>query len=294
MENGDFLVKISEILKSNFTTSFEFFPPKTHGGEIELFSNLKRLEELKPSFISVTYGAGGSSRDSTIKVLTAIAREERLNVMAHLTSVAHTKKELLDILKVYVDAGIDNIMALRGDRPFGNTTDPDNDEIPHASDLMLLIKENFNDYFSIGGAVYTGRHPESKNWEEEMSNLEIKVDAGMEFGITQLFFNNNDYYDFAERCFKRGINIPIIPGIMPVTNFSQIQRFFIMCNAVLPADIASKMEKYKDKPYEVENIGVEFAIEQCSNLLSNKVRGLHFYTLNKSQATIKIYNALRN
>jgi len=294
MKNGDPEVKISEILKNNFTMSFEFFPPKTPEGECELFSNIKRLEELNPSFISVTYGAGGSTRDSTRRVVTRIAREEKLNVMAHLTSISHTKNEVLDILGDYKNVGIDNIMALRGDRPSGTIIEPLMGEIPHASDLMVIIKENFGSHFSLGGAVYTGRHPESKSWDDELLHLEKKVYSGMEFGITQLFFNNRDYYDFTERCLKRGLNIPIIPGIMPVTNFSQIERFSVMCNANLPVNTVSKMEKYKDNPSEVEKIGVEFAVEQCLDLIENNVRGIHFYTLNKSKATIKIYNALQN
>jgi methylenetetrahydrofolate reductase (NADPH) len=146
----------------------------------------------------------------------------------------------------------------------------------------------------MGGAVYTGKHPESKTWDDEMANLEKKVEAGMEFGITQLFFNNRDFYEFMERCYKRGLSIPVIPGIMPVTSFSQIERFRVMCNAELPALTVSKMEKYKDEPADVENIGVEFAVEQCRDLLGNDVRGIHFYTLNKSQAALKIYKALRD
>jgi methylenetetrahydrofolate reductase (NADPH) len=294
MKTGDIIVKISEILKNNFTISFEFFPPKTSQGEIDLFSNLRSLENLEPSFVSVTYGAGGSSRDSTRRVVTRIAREEKLNVMAHLTSVAHSRSEVLGILEDYKNAGIDNIMALRGDSPAGSGIEPCKGEIPHASDLMAIIREKYRDYFSLGGAVYTCRHPESASWDDEMTHLEKKIEAGMDFGITQLFFNNRDYYEFMERCLKRGLSIPVIPGIMPVTGFSQIERFSTMCNAVLPAATASKMEKYKDTPSEVEKIGVDFAIAQCRDLLANNVRGIHFYTLNKSQATLKIYRALRD
>ncbi len=287
-------MKIIDLLKKQFTVSFEFFPPKTEEGEEALFSNLKRLEELDPSFVSVTYGAGGSSRDRTRRIVTRIAGEEKLNVMAHLTSIGHAKKEVSDILEAYKSSKIDNIMALRGDIPPGSEIDPVNCELPHASDLMAFIRDKFNSQFSIGGAVYTRRHPESRDWKDEMTNILKKQDSGMEFGITQIFFDNREFYDFMELGFKYGISVPVIPGIMPVTLYSQIENFAVKCNASLPLKTISKMEKFKDKPEDVEKIGIDFAIEQCSDLLANNIRGLHFYTLNRSQATLKIYRSLLN
>ncbi len=286
-------MKISEILKKQFTVSFEFFPPKTEEGETELFKNLKRLEELRPSFVSVTYGAGGGTRDRTRRIVTLIAHEEKLNVMAHLTSIGHSKKEILDILNNYLEAKIDNILALRGDPQAGSVFNPKNEEMPHAADLIRLIRDNFDDYFSIGGAVFTARHPESPNWDWEMSRLQQKAEAGMEFAITQLFFENKNFYEFMDRCLKYKINIPVIPGIMPITSFNQIAKFSAMCNATIPEKTTELMEKYQDRSDEVEKIGVEYAVNQCEDLLKNKVRGLHFYTLNKSPATLKIYKALQ-
>ena len=195
-------MKISEILKNDFTISFEFFPPKTPNGELELFSTLRALEKLNPSFISVTYGAGGSSRDSTRRVVTRIAREEKLNVMAHLTSVAHTRKEVIAILEDYKNAGIDKYYGFKGRQPGRKRYRPGMGVFPHASDLMSIIRENYRDYFSMGGAVYTCRHPESESWDDEMAHLEKKIEAGMDFGITQLFFNNREFYEFIERCYK--------------------------------------------------------------------------------------------
>jgi methylenetetrahydrofolate reductase (NADPH) len=287
-------MKIINLLKKQFTVSFEFFPPKTEEGEEDLFLNLKRLEELHPSFVSVTYGAGGSSRDRTRRVVARIANEEKLNVMAHLTSIGHTKNEIMDILDSYKNLKIENIMALRGDLPSESQIDPYGGDLQHASDLMELIRRSFGSYFSIGGAVYTRRHPESKDWECEMTHILKKQHAGMEFGITQIFFDNREFYNFMDRSIKYGISIPIIPGIMPVTLFSQIENFSVKYNAPIPAGTVSEMERFKDKPEEVEKIGIDFTVEQCQDLLANNIKGLHFYTLNKSQATLKIYRTLLN
>jgi methylenetetrahydrofolate reductase (NADPH) len=286
-------MKISEILKKEFTISFEFFPPKTEEGEKELFNNLKKLEPVKPSFVSVTYGAGGSGRDRTRRIVSRIAREEKLNVMAHLAVVGHTKKEALDIISSYKENEIDNILALRGDTPAGTNIDPDKGEIPHASDLIRLVRDNFNGYFSVGGAIFPEKHVESRDWENEMRFLKLKTEAGMEFGVGQLFFVNRHFFDFLERCEKSGIKIPMVPGIMPITQFSQVDRFAKMSCAEIPADFVSRLEKHSGNSEDVTKVGIDYAVRQCEELLKHGVRGLHFFTLNKSDATLRIYDAIK-
>ncbi len=288
-------MKIGEILKRGvFSVSFEFFPPKTEEGERQLFETIKDLKPLKPTFVSVTYGAGGSTRDRTRNVVKRIHEEVGLNVMAHLTCIAHTKKELLDILSDYDRIGIDNILALRGDVPRDRPDfRPPEGACRYAVELVKLIREKFGERFSVGVASYPEGHPESPNMEWEVRFFKEKVSAGADFSITQMFFENSYYYEFLELCEKAGVEIPIIPGIMPITNFKQIRKFASLCGATIPQSLIDKMERVEDRPEEVEKIGVEFAVKQCEDLISNGVPGLHFYTLNKSRATLKIYSAIK-
>ena len=288
-------MKIGEILKRGvFSVSFEFFPPKTEEGERQLFETIKDLKPLKPTFVSVTYGAGGSTRDRTRNVVKRIHEEVGLNVMAHLTCIAHTKKELLDILSDYDRIGIDNILALRGDVPRDRPDfRPPEGACRYAVELVRLIREKFGERFSVGVASYPEGHPESPNMEWEVRFFKEKVSAGADFSITQMFFENSYYYEFLELCRRSGIEIPIIPGIMPITNFKQIRKFASLCGATIPQSLIDKMERVEDRPEEVEKIGVEFAVKQCEDLISNGVPGLHFYTLNKSRATLKIYSAIK-
>ncbi len=288
-------MKIGEILKRGvFSVSFEFFPPKTEEGERQLFETIKDLKPLKPTFVSVTYGAGGSTRDRTRNVVKRIHEEVGLNVMAHLTCIAHTKKELLDILSDYDRIGIDNILALRGDVPRDRPDfRPPEGACRYAVELVRLIREKFGERFSVGVASYPEGHPESPNMEWEVRFFKEKVSAGADFSITQMFFENSYYYEFLELCEKAGVEIPIIPGIMPITNFKQIRKFASLCGATIPQSLIDRMERVEDRPEEVEKIGVEFAVKQCEDLISNGVPGLHFYTLNKSRATLKIYSAIK-
>ncbi len=289
-------MKISELLKQvNRSISFEFFPPKTKEGEESLFKTIKELEHIKPTFVSVTYGAGGSTRDRTRNIVKKIHETTSLTVMAHLTCIGHTKQQLLEILQDYKNIGIQNILALRGDIPV-NMEDfkiPE-DGCKFANELVELIRENFKDWFSIGVAAYPEGHPESPNLERDVYYFKKKVDAGADFAITQMFFDNKYFYDYLELCEKAGINIPIIPGIMPITNFKQIRKFALMCGATIPEELVRKLEKVQDNNEEVEKIGIEFAVKQCEDLLKNGVKGLHFYTLNKSKATIEIYNQIKH
>ena len=286
-------MKIIDILNSKKTViSFEFFPPKTEKGELELFDNILSLKKLKPDFVSVTYGAGGSTREKTNELAVKISKED-INVMIHTTSIMHTKNQMKEMIRTYKDEGIDNLLALRGDSPQGMNLDYSKQEMVHAGDLINLIKSEFGSHFSIGGAAFPEGHLESKDKEKEMEYFKLKQDAGMEFAITQLFFDNSYYYDFLDRTEKKGVNIPIIPGIMPITNYQQIEKFIAMCGATVPKELIEKLERVKVNREESEKIGIEYAVKQCEDLMKNGVKGLHFYTLNKSKATIKIYENLK-
>ena len=285
-------MKIGHILKeTNFSISFEFFPPKTPKGEEELFNTIKKLEHIKPTFVSVTYGAGGSTRERTQRVVTRIHRETEITVMAHLTCIAHTRDELKEILDYYKNEGIENILALRGDPPKEGFVKKG---CNHSTELIDLIRSLYNNYFSIGVASYPEGHPESPNMEWEIRFFKLKVEKGAEFSITQMFFDNTYFYRFMEELGKAGINIPVIPGIMPITNFGQIVKFASMCGATIPQSLIDRLEKVKDDSKAVTDIGVEFAIRQCEDLIENGVKGFHFYTLNKSDATLRIYSAIKD
>lgn len=289
-------MRIGDILRKGvFSVSFEFFPPKTPEGEKQLFETIRDLKPLNPTFVSVTYGAGGSTRDRTRNVVKRIHEEIGLNVMAHLTCIAHTREELIEILEDYRKIGIDNILALRGDVPRDRPDfRPPEGACKYASELVKLIRENFGDHFSIGVASYPEGHPESPNMEWEVKYFKEKVNSGADFSITQMFFENRYYYEFIDLCERAGIEIPIIPGIMPITNFKQIKKFASMCGATIPQSLIERMEPVEDKPEEVAKIGVEFAIRQCEDLILNGVPGLHFYTLNRSRATLEIYSAIKH
>ena len=288
-------MRIGEHLRKGlFSVSFEFFPPKTPDGEEKLFGTIKDLKALNPTFVSVTYGAAGSTRDRTRRVVKRIHEEAGLTVMAHLTCIAHTEKELTHILEDYRDIGIENILALRGDVPRDMPDFRPEGGCGHAFELVKLIRSKFGGHFSVGVASYPEGHPESPNMEWEIRFFKEKVDAGADFSITQMFFDNRYYYEFIELCERAGIEIPIIPGIMPITNFKQVRKFASMCGATVPNYLVEKMEPVEDRPQEVAKIGVEFAIKQCEDLLRNGVPGLHFYTLNRSKATLEIYDAIKD
>ncbi len=287
-------MKIIDKLNNTKTSiSFEFFPPKTKEGENLLFNTIKELQKLNPTFVSITYGAGGSTRDRTRNIVKRVYEETNLTVMAHLTCIGHTNSELKEILDDYKKIGIQNILALRGDIP----VDKEEDILKgckYASELVSFIRKNYKDWFSIGVAVYPEAHPESPNLERDIYYFKKKVEAGADFGITQMFFDNSYFYKYIELLEKEGINIPILAGIMPITNFKQIRKFALMCGATIPESLVKKLEKFEDKPKELEKVGIEFAIEQCRDLLKNGVKGLHFYTLNKSKATLQIYEAIKD
>ncbi len=290
-------MKISDLLKQiKRSVSFEFFPPKTPEGEESLFKTIKELEFIKPTFVSVTYGAGGTTRERTIRVVKRIHTQTDLTVMAHQTCIGHTKKEIIDILNQYKNIGVQNVLALRGDIPQGQEESfvfpPDG--CRYANELVSLIRENFGDWFSIGVAAYPEGHPESPDIDTDIHFFKKKVDAGAEFAITQMFFDNSYFYRFMDKLQKVGVDIPVIPGIMPITNFKQIKKFADMCGATIPSDLIKRLQPVADRPEEVEKIGIEFAVKQCEDLLKNGAKGLHFYTLNKSKATVQIYKAVKD
>jgi methylenetetrahydrofolate reductase (NADPH) len=284
---------VKDILASEKTSfSFEFFPPKTEEAWNSLFFNIKDLIPLNPSYVSVTYGAGGSTRDRTNDLVLRLQRETDLTVVSHLTCVGSTRREIKEILSNYRTSGVRNILALRGDPPKG-TTDwkQPPDGFPHAADLVGFIKELFPE-MSIGVAGFPEGHPETPNRLREIEFLKAKVDAGADYIVTQLFFDNRDYYDFCERCQLAGITVPILAGIMPITTRNGMIRMAELAGgARLPARLLKAVARAQDDEY-VERVGVHWATEQVRDLLDHNVRGIHFYTLNSSKSTLKIYESL--
>jgi methylenetetrahydrofolate reductase (NADPH) len=279
---------------SNPCFSFEFFPPKTDEGAANLLKTLEELAPLEPGFVSVTYGAGGSTRDRTLGLVSEIKRTTGIEAMAHLTCVGHTRQELQEIIDRLFEAKIENILALRGDPPQGQKAFvPVAEGLNYAAELVELIRQR-DHAICLGGACYPEGHLETPSREQDLKNLKRKVDAGLDFIITQLFFDNAFYFDFVERARRVGINIPIVPGIMPITNYEQLNRFVRMCGATVPMRLSLQLEKVKDDADAITQLGVAHATVQCMELLNRGVPGIHFYTLNRSPATRMIVSALRS
>ncbi|HEY8212393.1 MAG TPA: methylenetetrahydrofolate reductase [NAD(P)H] [Myxococcaceae bacterium] len=273
--------------------SFEFFPPKTEEGVEQLLRTIEELAPLEPGFVSVTYGAGGSTRDRTLELVTTIKERSGIEAMAHVTCVGHTRAELKEVLDRLAAAKVENVLALRGDPPKGEKAfTPVAGGFRYASELVRFVREH--DYgFCMGGACYPEGHIENPSREVDLKNLKVKVDGGLDFVITQLFFDNAFYFDFVERARRVGINVPIVPGIMPITNYEQLNRFIRMCGTTVPMRLALQLEKVKDNPEAVMQLGIAHATVQCIELLGRGVPGIHFYTLNRSPATRMIVSALR-
>ena len=272
--------------------SFEFFPPKTDEGMENLFRALSELRKDEPAFVSVTYGAGGSTRDRTIEVVKRIKRELGMEAMAHFSVVGATEEELRATLDEMLEAGIENVLALRGDPPRGETEwTPTPGGLHYSTELASLISESYP--FCIGAACFPEVHPEAPDLDHDLRFLKEKIAAGAQFLITQLFFDNQFYFDFVDEARAAGITVPIVPGIMPITNFGQIKRFTEMCGASIPEELERELAAHADNPDAVKDLGVAFATLQCSDLLARGAPGIHFYTLNKSPATRAILAALR-
>jgi methylenetetrahydrofolate reductase (NADPH) len=272
--------------------SFEFFPPKDEAGEERLFAALAELRELDPGFVSVTWGAGGSTREKTLGIVSRIRADHGLEAMAHFTCVGATTEDLHAALRQMRDAGLDNVLTLRGDPPAGESSFSRTEGgLGYASELAELVAREYE--FCIVGAAYPEGHPEATDAETDLANLKAKVDAGARVLITQLFFHNADYFAFVARARAIGIEVPIIPGIMPITNVAQIKRFTALCGASIPADLQEALEARADDPEAVAELGVAYAALQCTELLEHGAPGIHFYTLNRSPATRAILQALR-
>lgn len=281
--------------------SFEFFPPKNAEAAKSLFDNIAELQQLKPTFVSVTYGAGGSTRQVTNDLVVRLRGETALDPMPHLTCVCHREAEIAEILERYAAAGIGNIMALRGDTPKDwNGDGSPHKDFKHAGDLVAFIKK-FGERgghkdrrgFGIGVAGFPEGHPDTPNRLVEMDRLKAKVDQGADVIITQLFFDNRDFYDFRDRCELAGIKVPIIAGIMPITSAAGMKRMAeLALGARFPAPLIRAINRTAGNEESVKRVGVHWATEQCRDLLDHKVAGIHFYTLNRSTATREIYKTL--
>ena len=273
--------------------SFEFFPPKDQAGEEQLWRAIRELEPYQPTFVSVTYGAGGTTRDTTVRVTGRIARETTLTPMGHLTCVGHTRAELTGILDSYAEAGVRNVLALRGDPPDGpgspwTATDGG---FTYADELVALVKDVGG--FSVGVAAFPEGHREAATLEADVAVLLGKQRAGAEFAITEMFFRAADYVGLVERSRAAGVEIPILPGIMPITNLNQIKRMAELSGRDVPAEVVDRISAHSADPAALRAEGIAVAAELCEALLAGGAPGLHFYTLNRSRATLEIFAALR-
>ncbi len=285
--------RISEIYApGRFGLSIEIFPPKTPDGDESLFQTLKRLAVFKPAFISCTYGAGGSTRLRTLELCRAIQADLQLTATAHFTCVGSTREQLMEWLTKAWQVGIRNIMALRGDPPAGQQAFQAVDGgFSHADELVALIRGQFKE-MGIGVAGYPEKHPEASSLQADIDNLKRKVDAGADVIYTQLFYINDNFFTFRDRLNERGIAVPLIPGIMPITDFGRIKRITSMCGTVFPDELAQRLEAVQEDKQAQFEIGVEHAIAQCAQLKRQGVPGIHFYVLNRPDACERILKAL--
>jgi len=286
--------------KAPTTFSFEFFPPKTPEAAETLYQTIRELESYQPHFVSVTYGAGGSTRELTHQLVARIKNNTSLNPIPHLTCVCHRQAEISSILEQYAHEGVGNILALGGDPPRGMPYRKEDDDFQHAIDLVKFIRK-FNESsghpdrrgFGIGVAGFPEGHPATPKRLVEMDYLKQKVDAGADYIVTQLFFDNRDFFDFRDRCELAGIRVPILAGIMPITSLSGMKRMAeLAAGARFPAKLLRAIQRCQNDPEMVARVGIHYASEQCHDLLTNEVRGVHFYTLNRSDATRQIFASL--
>src|SRR5215207_1356821 len=287
-------MRIDHILaaKDEPVFSFEFFPPKTEDGERNLHAALAELATLEPDFTSVTYGAGGSTRDRTLDIVTGIKRDYGIEAMAHFSCVGATADELRQTIDRIRDAGVHNVLALRGDPPAGEVEwKATSGGLQYSTELIALLADGYD--FAIGAACFPEVHPEAPDLSHDLRFLREKCAAGAGFLITQLFFDNRLYFGFVRAARAAGIDSPIIPGIIPITNVAQIKRFTQMCGASIPPGLLEQLERREDDPAAVVEFGVAYATAQCADLLANGAPGIHFYTLNKSPSTRAILSALR-
>jgi methylenetetrahydrofolate reductase (NADPH) len=285
-------MKITELfLSQERTFSFEFFPPKDEISAVDFGINVGQLMRLSPSFVTVTYGAGGSNQHKTFDLVNYLQNKIGLTTVAHYTCVNTSKDKVAEDLSFLQSINIENLMLLRGDPPKGEDRfiAPEGG-FKYASDLISFVDENYD--FAKAGACYVEKHPEAFSFEEDITNLKTKVDAGADFLITQLFFNNEHYFSFVNKAREAGINSRIIPGIIPITSFRQIERFTKMSGTKIPPELTVRLEEHKDNHAKTYQIGVDYTIQQCRELLAAGAPGIHFYTLNKSRAAVEIFESL--
>jgi methylenetetrahydrofolate reductase (NADPH) len=284
---------IGELLAAGgHSFSFEFFPPRDDAGEAQLWDAIRALEPYRPTFVSVTYGAGGGTRDKTVRITGRIARETALTPVAHLTCVGHTRAELEGILDSYAEAGVQHLMALRGDPSDGPRAPwtPTPGGLSYASELVELARSRGD--FRIGVAAFPEGHPSAESLDHDADVLVQKARAGAEFAVTQMFFRASDYFGLVKRVRDRGVDVPILPGIMPILNLSAIQRQGELIGTAVPEDVVARIAAHDGDPQAMRAAGIEVAAELCEELLAGGAPGLHFYTLNRSKATLEIFAAL--
>ena len=269
--------------------SLEIFPPKTDKGRDNLRRTISDLASLGPEYYSVTYGAGGSTRDRTLEIVKEIQHKSQLTAAPHLTCIASSKDNITQLINEYTDAGIKRIVSLRGDIPEGMT---DTGEFHYANELISFIRQISGDHFRIEVAAYPETHPEAPDARTDLDNFKRKVEAGADGAITQYFFNVDAYINFVDECGKLGIDIPIVPGVMPITNYHQLARFSSLCGAEIPRWLKYKLEGYQDDMESLQDFGTDYVTRLCERLLEQDVPGLHFYTLNKAAPTAAICNNL--
>jgi methylenetetrahydrofolate reductase (NADPH) len=286
-------MRINELLaRKRPVFSIEFFPPKTPEGVAQLFETVEALKPLEPDYVSVTYGAGGATREGTVEISTQIKQKHGLEVMAHLSCVGETREGLAEILDRFAQIGIQNVLALRGDPPRGETEfTPPEDGLSSAAELAGFISSDYE--FSIGGACFPEVHPEAPDLDADLAYLKSKVDAGATFLITQLFFDNRAYFDFVAAARERGIDVPIIPGVIPIASYGQVARICDLCDASIPPDLDASMRALGGDPEAEALLGVAYAARQCEELLAAGAPGIHFYALNRAPGTRAVLSALR-
>jgi len=271
--------------------SFEFFPTKTDAGHEKLLATARCLAEYKPDFFSCTYGAGGSTRDRTLNTVLQLDGEVKVSTAPHLSCVGGSKQELRELLNLYKDAGIKRIVALRGDLPSGMGMA--SGELRYANELVEFIRAETGDHFHIEIAAYPEMHPQARNFEDDLANFVRKAKAGAESAITQYFFNADCYFYFVERVRKMGVETPIVPGIMPITNYSKLARFSDACGAEIPRWVRKQLEAYGDDMESIQTFGAQVITEMCEKLLAGGAPGLHFYTLNQAEPSLAIWDNLK-